>query len=141
MKAIILAGGVGTRLRPLSCTRPKLLFPVLNKPLLDGTLERLAKTGVNEVILAVKYMAEVFMQRYCESKHGIKISYSIEKKPMHTGGAIKYAEELVGHEEPFLVLNGDIFTTIDYTKLIKKHKENNVVATIALYSVEDPSRY
>ena len=141
MKAIILAGGVGTRLRPLSCTRPKLLFPVLNKPLLDRTLERLAETGVNEVILAVKFMAEVFMQRYCESKHGIKISYSIEKKPMHTGGAIKYAEELVGHEEPFLVLNGDIFTTIDYTKLIKKHKENNVVATIALYSVEDPSRY
>ena len=141
MKAIILAGGVGTRLRPLSCTRPKLLFPVLNKPLLDGTLERLAKTGVNEVILAVKYMAEVFMQRYCESKHGIKISYSIEKKPMNTGGAIKYAEEHIGHEEPFLVLNGDIFTTIDYTELVKKHKENNTVATIALYRVEDPSRY
>jgi NDP-sugar pyrophosphorylase family protein len=141
MKAIILAGGVGTRLRPLSCTRPKLLFPVLNKPLLDWTLERLAETGVDGVTLAVKYMAEAFMQRYGESKHGIKISYSIEKKPMRTGGAIKYAEELIGHEEPFLVLNGDIFTTIDYTVLINKHKQNNAVATIALYSVADPSRY
>jgi NDP-sugar pyrophosphorylase family protein len=141
LKAIILAGGVGTRLRPLSCTRPKLLFPILNKPLLDWTLERLAKTGVNGVTLAVKYMAEAFMQRYGESKHGMKISYSIEKKPMRTGGAIKYAEEQIGHEEPFLVLNGDIFTTIDYTALLKKHKENKAVATIALYRVEDPSRY
>ena len=141
MKAIILAGGIGTRLRPLSCTRPKLLFPVLNKPLLDGTLERLAEAGVNELILAVKYMAETFMQRYGKSKHGIKISYSIEKKPMHTGGAIKYAEQLIGHDEPFLVLNGDIFTTINYSELTKMHKKSNATATIALYRVEDPSRY
>jgi NDP-sugar pyrophosphorylase family protein len=141
LKAIILAGGVGTRLRPLSCTRPKLLFPVLNKPLVDWTLERLAETEVDGVILAVKYMAETFMQRYGESKYGIKISYSLEKKPMRTGGAIKYAEELIGHEEPFLVLNGDIFTTIDYTALINKHKQNKAVATIALYKVKDPSRY
>ena len=141
MKAIILAGGVGTRLRPLSCTRPKLLFPVLNKPLLDMTLERLAETGIDGVTLAVKYMAEFFIQRYGKSKHGINISYSIEKKPMSTGGAIKYAEHLIGHEEPFLVLNGDIFSTIDYNALIKKHQETNAAATIALYRVEDPSRY
>ena len=141
MKAIILAGGVGTRLRPLSCTRPKLLFPILNKPLLDWTLERLAEAGVNGATLAVKYMAEAFMQRYGETKHGMKISYSKEKTPMRTGGAIKYAEELIGHEEPFLVLNGDIITTINYTALIKKHKEKSGVATIALYRVEDPTRY
>jgi mannose-1-phosphate guanylyltransferase len=113
----------------------------LNKPLLDLTLERLAETGVDGVTLAVKYMAEFFMQRYGESKHGIGISYSIEKKPMRTGGAIKYAEHLIGHEEPFLVLNGDIFSTIDYSALIKKHQETNAAATIALYRVEDPSRY
>lgn len=104
-------------------------------------MERLAESGVNGVTLAVKYMAEAFMQRYGESKHGMKISYSKEKKPMRTGGAIKYAEELIGYEEPFLVLNGDIFTTIDYTALLKKHEENNAVATIAVYRVEDPSRY
>jgi mannose-1-phosphate guanylyltransferase len=113
----------------------------LNKPLLDWTLERLAETGVDGVTLAVKYMAEAFMQRYGKSKHGIKISYSLEKKPMRTGGAIKYAEKLIGHEEPFLVLNGDIFTTIDYTALINKHKQNKAIATIALYKVADPSRY
>ena len=141
MKALILAGGFGTRLRPLSCTRPKLLFPILNKPLLDITIERLAKIGINEIILAVKYMAETFMQHYGDKKNGIKISYSIEKKPMRTGGAIKFAEKLVGKDEPFLVLNGDILTTIDYNLLIKKHKESNAIATIALYKVTNPSRY
>lgn len=141
MKALILAGGKGTRLRPLSCTRPKLLFPILNKPLLDWTLESLAITGLNRVTLAINHMAEVFMQRYGESKFRMKITYSKEKKPMGTGGAIKYAEQLIGYEEPFLVLNGDIFTKIDYKKLIKKHEETNALATIALYRVEDPSRY
>ena len=141
MKAIILAGGVGTRLRPLSCTRPKLLFPVLNKPLLDWTLERLAESGVDGATLAVKYMAEVFMQRYGTSTQVIKITYSKEKTPMRTGGAIKNAEQLIGHNEPFLVLNGDIFTTIDYKALLRKHEESNAIATIALYRVEDPSRY
>ena len=104
----------------MSCTRPKLLFPVLNQPLLDGTFERLAKIGVDGVVLAVKHMAPVFMQRYGNSQNGLSISYSIEKKPMWTGGAIKYAEELIGHDEPFLVLNGDIFTTLDYKELVKK---------------------
>ena len=141
MKAIILAGGIATRLRPLSCTRPKLLFPLLNKPLLDHTLERLAETGVNGVTLAVRFMADVFRKRYGKSTNGMIISYSREKIPMWTGGAIKYAEKLIGHDDQFLVLNGDIFTTIDYTELISKHKENEAVATIALYRVEDPHRY
>ncbi|MEJ2242384.1 MAG: NDP-sugar synthase [Candidatus Bathyarchaeota archaeon] len=141
MNSIILAGGIGSRLRPLSCTRPKLLFPILNKPLLDWTFERLAKSGIKGVTLAVKFMAEVFMQRYGESSHGMKISYSKEKKSMFTGGAIKYAEELIGHEEPFLVLNGDIFTKIDFADILRRHKENGGIATIAIYPVEDPSRY
>ncbi len=86
-------------------------------------------------------MAEVFMQRYGNQKYGMKITYSKEKKPMRTGGAIKYAETLIGHKEPFFVLNGDIFTKINYTALLKKHEEKNAIATIALYRVEDPSRY
>ena len=86
-------------------------------------------------------MADAFMQRYGESSHGLKITYSKEKIPMRTGGAIKYAEELIGHDEQFLVLNGDIFTLIDYTRLLKRHKEKGAVATIALLCVENPSRY
>jgi mannose-1-phosphate guanylyltransferase len=141
LKTLILAGGVGTRMRPLSCTRPKLLFPILNKPLLDITLEQLTHIGVDGVVLAVKFMANMFMQRYGEKMYNINISYSLEKTPMGTGGAIKYAEDKIGHDEPFLVLNGDIFTTLDYGALIKKHKESNAVATVALYRVKDPSRY
>jgi len=141
LKAVILAGGFGTRLRPLSCTRPKLLFPVGNKPLLDWKLERLAKSGIKEVILAVNYMAEAFIQRYGDSAYGMKLFYSREEKPLRTGGPIKNAEELIGREEIFLVLNGDILTNLDYSKLVKEHREKDATATIALYHVEDPSRY
>ena len=136
-----MAGGIGSRLRPLSCTRPKLLFPILNKPLLDWTLERLAETGTKGVTLAVKYMAETFINRYGESTHGMKITYSREKTPMRTGGAIKYAEKLIGQKESFLVLNGDIFTNFDYKDILNTHKEEGGIATIAIYKVDDPSRY
>jgi len=138
---MILAGGFGTRLRPLSCTRPKLLFPVANRPLLDWTLERLAKSGVEEVVLAVNYMAEAFVKRYGNFTYGMKITYSKEAKPLGTGGPIKKAEKLIGRSEPFLVLNGDILTDMDYSKLLEKHEEKNATATIALCRVKDPSRY
>jgi mannose-1-phosphate guanylyltransferase len=151
LKAIVLAGGFGTRLRPLSCTRPKLLFPIGNKPALDWTIEKLAKNETKEVILAVNYMADVFIQYY-KSKQKPKISFS-KDMPIYdkntlfphslgTGGPIKKAESLIGREEPFLVLNGDILTNIDYAELIKRHTTNKkATATIALYRVEDPSRY
>jgi len=141
LKAVILAGGFGTRLRPLSCTRPKLLFPVVNKPILDWTLERLAKIGVKEVILAVNYMAETLMQHYGTARYGMKISYSTEDRPLGTGGPVKKAEKLIGRKEPFLVLNGDILTNMNYAQLLEQHRENGAVATIALYEVDDPSRY
>lgn len=141
MKAIVLAGGFGTRLRPLTCTRPKLLVPILNQPLLDWTLKGLAKEGVKEVILAVNYMAEAFMSRYGKSKYGIRLHYSKEEKPLGTGGPIKKAEGLISRVEPFLVLNGDILTNINYGELTRKHEENCAIATIALHQVEHPSRY
>ena len=141
LKALILAGGFGTRLRPLSCTRPKFLFPVMNKPILDWTLEKLAKSGVKETILAVNYMAENLIQHYGNSKYKMKILYSKEDRPLGTGGPIKNAEKLIGHEEPLLVLNGDILTTMSYTELLEKHREKGAVATITLCQVDDPSRY
>lgn len=141
LKAVILAGGFGTRLRPLSCTRPKLLFPIGNKPLLDWTLKNLAKSNVNEVILAVNYMAEAFIHRYGNTAHKMKLHYSRETIPLGTGGPLKKAEDLIGNKEPFLVLNGDIFTTINYAELMKKHKKTHATATIMLHEVEDPSRY
>lgn len=143
MKALILAGGFGTRLRPLSCTRPKTLFPIVNKPLLQWTLERLAKSNIAEAILAVSYQTEVLIKQHKIPKCGLHITYSRDplKKPLGTGGPIKKAEKLVGYDSSFLVLNGDIFADVDYKEILKTHEEKDAVATIALHSVKDPSRY
>jgi mannose-1-phosphate guanylyltransferase len=143
LKALILAGGFGTRLRPLSCTRPKTLFPIVNKPLLQWTLERLAKSNITEAILAVSYQTEVLIKQHKIPKCGLRITYSRDplKKPLGTGGPIKKAEKLVGYDAPFLVLNGDIFANVDYKEILKIHEEKDAVATIALHSVKDPSRY
>jgi len=142
LKALILAGGFGTRLRPLSCTRPKILFPILNKPLLQWTLERLAQNGINEVILAVNYQTEFYIKNSKIPKNGMKIAYSRDPptKPLGTGGPIKNAQKFIGFE-PLMVINGDIFTEINYKEILKAHEEKNAVATIALHRVEEPSKY
>ena len=142
MKALILAGGFGTRLRPLTCTRPKLLFPVANRPLLDWMMEQLSKNGVTTVILAVNYMADVLARHFGRSQYGMKILYSKETKPLGTGGPIRKAVNLLDKDdEPFFVLNGDILSTIDYKSLYRSHLNSKAKATIALYQVEDPSRF
>ena len=153
MKALILAGGFGTRLRPLSCTRPKLLFPIANQPLIDLTLERLAANGISEAILAVNFMAEA-LENYCgNTKHGIRLHYSRDRPQqtskttrsfqgaLGTGGSVKQAQKLLGDKEPFLVLNGDILTDANYSRIVQDHEESNGIATLALRRVEDPSRY
>jgi len=143
LKALILAGGFATRLRPLSCTRPKTLFPVLNKPLLEWIFERLAKTKVEEAILAVNSQTEFFIKKSKINTYGVKTVYSRDPpgKPLGTGGPVKRAEKLLGGE-PFLVLNGDIFSEINYKEVIKMHMEkSDAVATIALCEVEDPTRF
>ena len=141
MKALILAGGFGTRLRPLSCTRPKLMFPVANRPLLDWALESLSKSGVDTVILAVNYMADVLERFFGRERYGMEIIYSREVKPLGTGGPIKKAEEFLKGEENFFVLNGDILSRIDYRSLHDFHVKNDGDGTIALHEVEDPSRF
>ena len=143
LKALILAGGLGTRLRPLSCTRPKALFPVLNKPLLQWIYERLSQNNITEAVLAVNQETALHIKQQRIPKHGLTVKYSLDppKTPLGTGGPIKKAEKLIGRTEPFLVINGDIFTEIDYQELLRNHKETNATATIALCEVKDPSRY
>jgi len=140
---LILAGGFGTRLRPLSCTRPKILLPIVNKPLLQWTFERLAKNNIKEVRLAVNYQTEVAIKQHRIPRCGLQVTYSRDplRKPLGTGGPIKKAEKFIGHNAPFLVLNGDVFADVNYTEILKIHEENDAVATIALHRVEDPSRY
>jgi mannose-1-phosphate guanylyltransferase len=143
LKAVILAGGFATRLRPLSCTRPKILFPIINKPLLQWTLEGLAENNVNEVIMAVNYQTEIALKQFRIQKRGMHIVYSCDplRKPLGTGGPIKKAEKYIGKNASFLVLNGDIFADINYREILRMHEEKDAIATIALHSVEDPSSY
>jgi mannose-1-phosphate guanylyltransferase len=143
VKALILAGGFATRLRPLSCSRPKTLFPLVNKPLLQWIFERLAQDGVDEAILAVNALTQFYIRQQKPPKCGLKVRFSIDppKKPLGTAGPVKKAEKLIGHDEPFIVLNGDIFADIDYKNLLGIHKKTNALATMALCTVEDPSHF
>ena len=129
-----------------------MFFPVANTPLLDWTLEKLARNNVKKTILAVNYMADAFIKRYGKKAYGMKMFYSRDSRPVSsetlppfqklgTGGSIKRAEKLIGYNDPFLVLNGDILTNINYAEFMKRHKASGAIATIALYEVEDPSRY
>jgi len=140
LKALILAGGFATRLRPLSCARPKTLFPIVNKPLLEWIFERLANNGINEAILAVNALTQFYIRQHRPPTYGVKVRFSIDppKKPLGTGGPIKKAEKLIGTNEPFLVLNGDIYADINYSELLETHKKSKALATLSLCKVEDP---
>jgi len=140
LKALVLAGGFGTRLRPLSCSRPKTLFPLANQPLIDYALQSLAEGGVETVILSVHYMADNIVRYLGPTKYGMDILYSREQRPFGKGGGIKNAEDML-NGEPFIVINGDIITDLDLRRFISFHEEKGGLATIALYQVTDPSRY
>ncbi|MDA0756333.1 MAG: nucleotidyltransferase family protein [Crenarchaeota archaeon] len=120
MKAIILAGGRGKRLRPITDKIPKTLIPINNKPLIERTIKYLKKYGITEIIISSGYKSNL-IEKFLKSKKkfGCEIIFSIEKTPLGTGGAIKKALKHV-NEESFLVLNGDIVTNIDLKKILKK---------------------
>ncbi|MCL1976988.1 MAG: NDP-sugar synthase [Candidatus Bathyarchaeota archaeon] len=140
---MILAGGFATRLRPLSCSRPKTLFPIINKPLLQWIFEGLATNEIKEAVLAVNALTQFHIKQQKPPRYGLKIKYTIDppKTPLGTAGPIKNAEKIIGHEEPFVVLNGDIFADINYKQLIDTHIKTDALATIALCKVDDPCRY
>jgi NDP-sugar pyrophosphorylase family protein len=140
LKTLVLAGGFGTRLRPLSCSRPKALFPIANKPLIDYTLESLSKADVETVILSVYYMAESLVRYLGPTKYNLGILYSREQRPLGTGGPIKKAKDMLNGEK-FMVMNGDLLTDLDYKQLINYHEEKGGIATVALTQVNDPYRY
>jgi NDP-sugar pyrophosphorylase family protein len=137
---LILAGGYATRLRPLSYALPKLLFPVGGVPVLEQTIDHLSSFGVDEVILAVKYLADELRQHFGEEYHGVKVRYSLEPKPLGTGGPIAFARKYYGNET-LLAMNGDIFAEININAMKKVHESHGATATIALHEVDDPTRF
>lgn len=141
MKAVILVGGLGTRLRPLTLNTPKAMMPVLNTPFLEYVIRRLSRHDVKEIVMAISHLAEPIKDYFGDgSRLGVKLNYTIEETALGTAGAIKNAENYLDNEA-FLVLNGDIFTDLDLTAIIASHKHNQSLATIALTPVENPTIY
>jgi mannose-1-phosphate guanylyltransferase len=140
MQALILAGGEGTRLRPLTSTMAKPVVPLANRPHLELMIQWLRRHGVDEVILSCGFLAEGIRQVLGAGEQlGVPIRYVEEPTPLGTGGALAFAGELLA--ERFFMLNGDVLTDIDLTAQLAQHEATGATATIALVGVEDPSAY
>ena len=136
MNALVLAGGMGTRLRPLTDQTPKSLLPIANRPFLEHQVEHLQSHGVERIVLSLGYLPAAIRDHF-----GDRLEYAVEPEPLGTGGAIRFAARAAGFDRAFLVCNGDILTDLDLTALHAFHRERGAVATIALTPVADPSRY
>ncbi|XP_052779229.1 mannose-1-phosphate guanyltransferase beta-like [Mya arenaria] len=144
MKALILVGGYGTRLRPLTLSCPKPLVEFANKPMLLHQLEALVEAGVNHVILAVSYRAEQMEKemKSVEEKLGVTITISLETEPLGTAGPLALARQhLTNDLDPFFVLNSDIICDFPFKDMIKFHKHHGKQGTIMVTKVEEPSKY
>ena len=141
MKGVIIAGGPGTRLRPLTYLRPKPIVPVANKPFLEYQVELLKRHGIEEIIFCTNYMAEMIQAHFGDgSAYGVKMHYAIEEVPLGTAGAVKNAEEFF-EDDTLLIFNGDVLTDFDLTAMRKFHEEKKARITLTLYGVPSPSPY
>lgn len=144
MRALILVGGYGTRLRPLTLSRPKPLVEFANKPILLHQIEALVEAGVKEVVLAVSYRAEQMEKELslAAEKLGVKLIFSHETEPLGTAGPIALAKEILNkNSEPFFILNSDIICQFPFRELLKFHKNHGKEGTIVVTKVEEPSKY
>lgn len=145
LKALILVGGYGTRLRPLTFSKPKPLCEFVNKPIVLHQIEALVEAGVREIILAVSYKPKQLEDelKHIASKLNIKIHFTLEKVPMGTAGPIKLNEDLlnINDKDPFFMLNADVIADYDFKGLLAFHRSHGGEGTIYVTPVEDPSRY
>ncbi len=145
MQAIVLVGGEGTRLRPLTLTVPKPALTLVDRPFLAYMIEWLAGHGVTEVVLACGFLPDVLRAALAgeEERAGVEIRYVVEPERRGTAGAIRFAADALGGEldDRFLALNGDVLTDLDLTALLRAHEERGARATLGLHPVEDSSAY
>jgi mannose-1-phosphate guanylyltransferase len=140
VQALILAGGEGTRLRPLTTTVPKPVLPLVDRPFIAFMLDWLRSHGVDDIVMSCGHLASGVRNVLGDgTAYGIRLRYVEEPRPMGTGGAVKYAESLL--DERFLMFNGDVLTDFDLTAQIAQHERTGARATLALTPVEDPSNY
>jgi mannose-1-phosphate guanylyltransferase / phosphomannomutase len=138
MKAVIMAGGEGTRLRPLTSLRPKPMVPVANHPIMEHIVGLCHWHGIDEIVATLQFLPQVIRDYFGEGDEwGVSLDYAIEDTPMGTAGSVKNAQGLLG-DEPFLVISGDALTDIDLTEVLAFHRKKGAAVTVALKRVPDP---
>nr|WP_036553816.1 mannose-1-phosphate guanyltransferase [Nocardiopsis sp. CNT312] len=141
MKAVVMAGGEGTRLRPMTANQPKPLLPVVNKPIMEHVLRLLRKHGFTETVVTVQFLATLIRNYFGDGEElGMKLDYVAEEVPLGTAGSVKNAEEHL-RGEPFIVISGDALTDIDLTDMVRFHRESGAKVTIALKRVPNPLEF
>ncbi len=142
MKAVIMAGGEGTRLRPITSTRPKPMVPIVNKPVMEHILGLVKHHGIDEVVATLAFLPQVIQAYFGDGgEWGMEVSYALEETPLGTAGSVKNAEHLLDSDEPFVVISGDAMTDIDLSEVIAFHRSKGAAVTIALKSVPEPLEF
>ena len=142
MRAVVLVGGFGTRLRPLTTHTPKQMLPIVGRPMIERVVAQLAAGGVTDAVLALGYRPDAFIEAYPDDTcAGVTLHYAVESEPLDTAGAVRFAALDGGIEHTFLVVNGDVLTDLDVAQLWAFHQQTGAEGTIALTPVDDPSRY
>ncbi len=142
MRAVVLVGGFGTRLRPLTLSTPKQMLPVVDRPMIEWVVGHLGRHGVTEAVLSLGYRPDAFTEAYVDGTcAGVALHYAVEPEPLDTAGAIRFAARHAGIDERFLVVNGDVLTDFDLDALCRVHDERGAEGTLHLTPVDDPSRY
>ena len=140
--AVLLVGGFGTRLRPLTLSTPKQMLPVAGPSMLERVLAHLAEHGITTAVLALGYKADGFTEAYPDGRcAGVELVYAVEPEPLDTAGAIAFAARQAGIDSTFLALNADVINDLDITELVEFHRSRGAEGTIHLTPVDDPSRY
>jgi mannose-1-phosphate guanylyltransferase len=142
MRAVVLVGGFGTRLRPLTTTVPKPMLPVGHRPIIERLVANLARGGVTEVTLALGFKPEPFVEAFPDGTcAGVALRYAVEPEPLDTAGAIRFAADVSGIDDTFVVANGDVLTDLHVGRLVDFHREHEAEATLHLIAVDDPSAF
>src|SRR5690606_3103884 len=137
---VVLVGGFGTRLRPLTHSIPKQMLPVANRLMIERVVEHLGQHGVTTAILSLGFRPQAFLEAYPDGHcAGVELHYAVEPEPLDTAGAIRFAALDGGVAERFLVVNGDVLTDLDIGALLAFHDERSAEGTISLTKVDDPS--
>ena len=140
MKAVVMAGGEGTRLRPLTSNQPKPMVPIIGKPCMEHILDLLRRHRMNEVVVTLAFMPQAIRSYFGDGESlGLDIDYSVEEQPLGTAGSVKLAQERL--EETFLVISGDALCDVDLTELVEAHRSNGAAVTIGLKSVDNPLEF